>query len=264
MRGMDDRSGLRISELAKIAGVSTRAIRHYHHAGVLPEPARSGSGYRLYGLADVLRLLRVRRLVALGLSLAEVSDALTDGDDELREILQSLRADLAVQERRIAERREAVEALLARSDDLLRSEGHHRALARLREAWPAEHAGLAREDAVGELLEPLLGAQHVPVLWRSYEAALADPELVERMQDLSARFEALTGQDPQDPAVDLLAREAGDLGPAVRALLPADVLDGDGDPAAADRMLRALTSDMDPAQARCLTLMFGRWKEQSA
>lgn len=261
---MDNCTGLRIGEVAKIAGVSARAVRHYHHAGVLPEPARKGNGYRLYGLVDVLRLLRVRRLVDLGLTLAEVSDALTHGEDELREILRGLRADLALQERRIVERREAVEALLGRSDDLLRSEGHGSALARLRQVWPADHPGLAREDAVGELLEPLLGAERAPVLWRSYEKALADPELAERMADLSAQFEALAGQDPQDPEVDRIAADAGDLGPAVRALLPAEVLEGDGDPAAADRLLRALVSDMDPAQARCLTLMFGRWRDQSA
>lgn len=51
-----------IGELAALAGVSPRAIRHYHRVGVLPEPARSPSGYRLYDCDDVDRLLALRAL----------------------------------------------------------------------------------------------------------------------------------------------------------------------------------------------------------
>jgi SnoaL-like polyketide cyclase/MerR family regulatory protein len=35
---------MRIGELAGLVGISTRAIRHYHHVGLLPEPARTGPG----------------------------------------------------------------------------------------------------------------------------------------------------------------------------------------------------------------------------
>ena len=68
---------MRIGELADLVGVSTRTIRHYHHVGVLPEPARTAIGYREYGLADAVRLVRARRLTDLGLSLEEVADVLT-------------------------------------------------------------------------------------------------------------------------------------------------------------------------------------------
>ena len=40
---------LTISQLATYAGVTVRAVRHYHHVGLLPEPSRDGSGYRTYG-----------------------------------------------------------------------------------------------------------------------------------------------------------------------------------------------------------------------
>lgn len=36
---------MRIGELAQQAGVTTKALRFYEQAGVLPEPARSPSGY---------------------------------------------------------------------------------------------------------------------------------------------------------------------------------------------------------------------------
>ena len=40
---------MRIGELAGLVGISTRAIRHYHRVGPLPEPARTANGYRIAG-----------------------------------------------------------------------------------------------------------------------------------------------------------------------------------------------------------------------
>lgn len=41
---------MRIGEYAALVGVSTRTVRHYHHLGLLPEPARLSNGYRDYRL----------------------------------------------------------------------------------------------------------------------------------------------------------------------------------------------------------------------
>lgn len=104
---------MRIGELAALVGVSTRTVRHYHHQGVLPEPARRGNGYREYGLPDAIRLARARRLTELGLTLDEVRDVLAgDCARELREILLELDADLARQEEAIRSRRERLAVLL--------------------------------------------------------------------------------------------------------------------------------------------------------
>ena len=40
---------LTIGQLAAYAGVTVRAVRHYHQIGLLPEPERDASGYRRYG-----------------------------------------------------------------------------------------------------------------------------------------------------------------------------------------------------------------------
>lgn len=90
---------MRIGELAEAAGVSTRTVRHYHQVGLLPEPARTGSGYRRYGLRDLIRFSHVRRLVELGLSLDEVRLVLADDEErELGEIIESMDRELAVQQ----------------------------------------------------------------------------------------------------------------------------------------------------------------------
>lgn len=63
---------MRISEVARAAGCSVRAVRHYHASGALPEPPRTAGGYRDYGLADLAALLRVRALVDAGITLADI------------------------------------------------------------------------------------------------------------------------------------------------------------------------------------------------
>jgi len=117
---------MRIGELADLVGISTRAIRHYHRVGLLPEPARRGNGYRDYSLRDAVELARVRRLVELGLSLAEVGDVLAgDADRDLADILRELDADLAGQEADIRRRRARLAAAIPRHP-LRRVPGHPR------------------------------------------------------------------------------------------------------------------------------------------
>ncbi len=75
--------GLTIGELASRTGCTPEAIRYYEREGVVPRPARAGSGrYRQYGDADVERLAFLRRARELGFSLAEVRALLqfSDGD----------------------------------------------------------------------------------------------------------------------------------------------------------------------------------------
>ena len=53
---------MKSSEIAKLAGVSVRTLRHYHAIGLLPEPPRGENGYRDYSAGDLARLLRIKRL----------------------------------------------------------------------------------------------------------------------------------------------------------------------------------------------------------
>ncbi|MEO3819403.1 MerR family transcriptional regulator [Plantactinospora sp. B24E8] len=108
---------MRIGELAALVGVSTRAVRHYHHLGLLPEPHRLGNGYRAYRLRDAVLLARIRRLAELGLALDEIRDILGDAQGrELREVLEELDADLARQQEALATRRQRLATLLAEAD----------------------------------------------------------------------------------------------------------------------------------------------------
>ena len=54
-------------------------IRYYERRGLLPEPPRTPSGYRQYGPDDLWRLEFVGRAKALGFTLTEVGELLSDG-----------------------------------------------------------------------------------------------------------------------------------------------------------------------------------------
>ena len=76
---------LTISQLAAYAGVTVRAVRHYHQIGLMPEPTRDGSGYRTYGAGDVVRLIRIRTLAEAGVPLARVQELLDATPEEFGE-----------------------------------------------------------------------------------------------------------------------------------------------------------------------------------
>lgn len=58
---------MKVSELARQAGIAASAVRFYEQAGVLPRASRRANGYREYGHDDVARLRLVVALRRLGL-----------------------------------------------------------------------------------------------------------------------------------------------------------------------------------------------------
>jgi DNA-binding transcriptional MerR regulator len=81
-------------EIAELAGTSLRAVRHYHEVGLLAEPERRANGYKQYGVAHLIRVLRIKRLTDLGFSLSQIA-AMGDTDDHPEEALRTLDAELA-------------------------------------------------------------------------------------------------------------------------------------------------------------------------
>jgi MerR family transcriptional regulator, copper efflux regulator len=77
--------GLTIREAAETTGWSSRMLRYVERVGLV-EPARSASGYRLYGPAELQRLRTLRELLAeydIGLSELAFAERLRR-DPELR------------------------------------------------------------------------------------------------------------------------------------------------------------------------------------
>lgn len=194
---------MRIGEIAALAGVTSRAVRHYHRLGLLPEPRRLSNGYRDYGLRDALLLSRIRRLTELGLGLDEVRDALADdAGRDLTEILRELDADLARQEAALRERRERLAVLLA--EGLTEDGPVSPALRELLGRLPAGDSPMMAKDR--EILV-LLDNRHGSEELYGAMGAMGD---VAQMTGLYERLDALADADTDDPRIEPLARELVD------------------------------------------------------
>lgn len=127
-----------IGELAQRLRITTRAARHYDELGLLvPESIDARTGYRTYGVAQLVRGMQIEQLKAAGLSLEKIKCVLnTEGTAvgvlrERRGQIEELLVDHAAQ---LA----AIDALLAGPSEL--------AMPKL-VVLPAQHVVVAHETA---------------------------------------------------------------------------------------------------------------------
>ncbi|HEY3872000.1 MAG TPA: heavy metal-responsive transcriptional regulator [Actinocrinis sp.] len=110
---------MRIGALADESGATTKTIRFYEQAGLLPEPPRTSSGYRDYPPETRTQLEFIRAAQKAGLTLAEIRGILAvrdNGEPPCAHVTTLLEAHLAEVERRMAElksTRSALRGLLA-------------------------------------------------------------------------------------------------------------------------------------------------------
>ncbi|MGX1127845.1 MerR family copper efflux transcriptional regulator [Streptomyces glaucescens] len=97
---------MRIGELATVTGLTTKTIRFYEQAGLLPAPPRTPGGYRDYPPQTVARLSFVRDAQAAGLTLAEIRSVLAlrdSGQAPCAQVGELIEEHLAEIDRRMAE-----------------------------------------------------------------------------------------------------------------------------------------------------------------
>lgn len=112
---------LTIGQLADYAGVTVRAVRHYHQIGLLAEPQRNRSGYRIYGAEDVVRLIRISTLAGAGVPLARVQELLDANPESFADGLGQIDAELRSEIRRLQASRRRLAQLPTGRDPALPS-----------------------------------------------------------------------------------------------------------------------------------------------
>ncbi|MFY0678743.1 MAG: heavy metal-responsive transcriptional regulator [Neptuniibacter sp.] len=68
---------LKIGQVAKQSGLTVETVRYYEQRGLIPEPQRLDSGYRVYPESILTRLNFINRCKDLGFSLQEISELLS-------------------------------------------------------------------------------------------------------------------------------------------------------------------------------------------
>ena len=201
------------SEIAKLAGVSVRTLRHYHAIDLLPEPPRGENGYRDYGAGNLVRLLRIKRLSSLGFSLSRISEVLDEMDAHLAEAagpnadeaLDELDRELALQIERLQEQRRTI-ALLKREQ--LDPDLPVRFARAAKTLFAAEHFNDGERQAM-LIMGHLYDEGEVAELER-VTAALSEKGLVDKIRALQARYDELR-PDATTEDIDRLVKESLEL-----------------------------------------------------
>jgi DNA-binding transcriptional MerR regulator len=209
---------LTIGQVASYAGLTTRAVRHYHQLGLLPEPPRDGSGYRRYSGRDLIDLIRIRALANAGVPLNRVGELLGADRAELAvavaEIDEQLQAEIA----RLEQHRAAV-SQLATIDGLALPGEVVAYLDHLRELGFSEPVIAVERDS-WVIVSAQLPAK-VREWMASKHAAIHDPRFLAAFRGLEAAY----GWDPHDPRLEDLADQLD----ALFAQLEAEVEDANPD-----------------------------------
>ncbi|MFI5719982.1 MerR family transcriptional regulator [Nocardia sp. NPDC051750] len=236
---------LTIGELASYAGVTVRAVRHYHAKALLPEPERDHSGYRRYDAGAVIALIKIRTLAEAGVPLARVRELLRADEAEFAAAVADIDARLRAEIRERQRRRERIAGLTA-GDGLvlppdvigflerLRALGVDERIVRFeRDGWIplAAHSPeripewIARKQ--DQLADPRL-ADFYLTLGRALDLTDDDPALVDLADSMAAYLTQLADERGEDylddselepPFAELLDSMAFDTAPPARRLV---------------------------------------------
>jgi Hg(II)-responsive transcriptional regulator len=114
---VDMGNGMRIGEVAAQAGVNVQTLRYYERRGLLEEPERRPSGYRVYA-PEAVRLVRfIKKAQDLGFTLREVQALLRLRENRprnrtrVRELAEAKIRDIDEKTRRLRAIRKALTVL---------------------------------------------------------------------------------------------------------------------------------------------------------
>ena len=190
-------NGYRISEVAERSGFSPATLRYYEDIGLVPPPARSPAGYRVYDERALGRLTFVARAKQLGLSLEEVGDLTELWDSDECAPVQRRMADFVAGT--LVETRRQVTELTARAGRL---EAAAARLAQEPHVGPCA-ASCACNAPPGETPDQLTSGVKTGFRDAPIACTLAPAELPGRLADWKALAERVVGQEPLDGGVRL-------------------------------------------------------------
>jgi DNA-binding transcriptional MerR regulator len=247
---------LTIGQLAAYAGVTVRAVRHYHQIGLLPEPERDSSGYRRYGATAVVSLIKIRTLANAGVPLSQIGQMLEADAPAFAETVQRIDSQLRDEIERLETSRKQI-AQLAAADSLALPPEVTFYLGRLREIGVSERIVEAERDAW--ILVTARWPESIREVMAGKLAQLDNPQVVRLYRLGSELLESDADDDPRlQEVADIMA------GLAEQAYASGEIIVGE--PAHDDLpfdLLDALAVESEPRVERLFGLMrergWARW-----
>ncbi|MEU1545847.1 MerR family transcriptional regulator [Nocardia sp. NPDC005745] len=227
---------LTIGELASYAGVTVRAVRHYHAKGLLPEPERDHSGYRRYDAGTLVELIKIRTLAEAGVPLARVRELLQADEEEFAAAVADIDKRLRAEIRQRQRHRERIAHLAAGENlalppevveflDRLRALGVEERIVEVeRDGWIplAAHSPARVSEWVARKREQIAEPQFIDfylALGQALEWTDDDPRLVELADKTAAYITQVADEQGEDYVGDV------DIEPPFAKLLDTLALD---------------------------------------
>lgn len=190
-----------IGQLAAYAGVTIKAIRHYHQRGLLAEPPRDSSGYRRYSAEDAIALVKIKTLAEAGVPLARIKELLAADPDRFAAAITEIDRTLQQRAEHLQRTRERIARLRA-GDRLFVSAEVADFLDRLRELGVSQRSVQMERD--GWILMQSVSPHEAAIGIADKRDAIDDPEFCALYLECDAAFD----WSPEDPRLDALASRA--------------------------------------------------------
>jgi DNA-binding transcriptional MerR regulator len=187
-----------IGQLAAYAGVTIKAVRHYHQRGLLAEPPRDSSGYRRYSAQHAIDLVKIKTLAEAGVPLARIKELLAADPGQFAAAIAEIDRNLAGRAAELLRTRERI-AQLSAGDQLFVSAEVADYLDRLHELGVSQRSVQMERD-IWILLQSV--APDEAAVWIADKLdAMGDPEFRAIYLEYDAAFDWL----PDDPRLYPLA-----------------------------------------------------------
>jgi DNA-binding transcriptional MerR regulator len=190
-----------IGQLAAYAGVTIKAVRHYHKRGLLEEPARDSSGYRRYTAKHAVDLVKIKTLAEAGVPLARIKELFTAQPEQFGAAMAEIDRNLQERAREVRRTRERI-ARLGAGDRLFVSAQVADYLDRLHELGVSQRAVQMERD--GWILLQSASPKAAAIWFADKLAAIDDPEFVAIYLEYDTAFD----WPPDDPRLDAMAERA--------------------------------------------------------
>ena len=187
-----------IGQLAAYAGVTIKAVRHYHQRGLLDEPPRDSSGYRRYDARHAIELVKIKTLAEAGVPLARVKELLAADPDRFAAAIADIDRSLRERAEELRRTRERIAGLGA-GDRLFVSAEVADYLDRLREMGVSERTIQMERD--GWILMRSASPRNAAMWMAEKRVAIDDPEFRAMYLEYDAAFD----WSPDDPRLLELA-----------------------------------------------------------
>ncbi len=199
MREARTKRTITIGQLAKYAGVTIKAVRHYHRLGLLEEPPRDASNYRRYSARHAIALIKIKTLANAGVPLARIKQLLAADPNQFAAAIAEIDRKLQERVAELLRTRERI-AQLSGGDRLFVSAEVADYLDRLRQLGVSERTVTMERDMW--IFMQSISPQQAAIWIADKRAAMRDREF----RAIYLAYDAAFGWPASDPRLAALAK----------------------------------------------------------